>query len=314
MVNISTKYAYAIYTIIPNRGNIYHNRSKKIIKSLLEKVPSPSVYVVKALKKVLKPLVNLLITNGITYPLVSELLKETFVQVAETDFKSVGKAQTDSQINFLTGIHRKDVKRLRGQRFDQGIATENTSLGALLVSRWIADPQFLDEQGQPMALPRLIKKGGEKSFEALVVSVNKDIRSRAILDEWLNMKIVHINDNDLVCLNQQAFIPENDFEEKAWFFGENLHDHLATAVHNLKANDALFERAVFYDQLTLESVEELSKLSEKLGMQILLEINRQALALQTKDQSSATAKNRMRFGLYFYETKDENADGDSNES
>ena len=271
---------------------------------LLQQAPNPSIYIVKAFKKMAKPLVNLFISNGITYPVINELIKELFVEVAETEFILKGKQQTDSRINFLTGIHRKEVKRLKNQNIANQSSSEPPSLGALLISRWLGDPLFCDKHGNPLALPRLIKQGGQISFEGLVVSINKDIRSRAILDEWLNMNIVYVDDNKCICLNQNAFIPEQGFEDKAWFFGTNLHDHIAAASHNLKGNTPpLLERAVYYDQLTAESVKELADLSEKLGMDILIKINSRALALQNKDKSSKNAIQRMRLGLYFYNTE-----------
>jgi len=270
---------------------------------LLQESPKPSVFIVKAFKKMLKPLVNLFISNGITYPVINEILKEIFVDVAETEFILKGKQQTDSRINFLTGIHRKDVKRLRNQTANDTQFTETSSLGALLISRWLGDPIFSDGHGGPLALPRLIKQGGEVSFENLVISVNKDIRSRAILDEWLYMNIVYLDENNNICLNQNAFIPEQGFEEKAWFFSANLHDHIAAATHNLKSNrPPLLERAVYYDQLSTESVKELAELSEKIGMETLIKVNSHALKLQNKDKLSKTAIHRMRLGLYFYDT------------
>ena len=277
---------------------------------MLEKVTHPAIHVIRALKKILKPLVNLLISNGITYPVVSDLLKEIFVKVAETDFKLAGKQQTDSRINFLTGIHRKDVKRLRNRNSSEETHAEtSSSLGALLVSRWLGDPNYCDDQGNPHALPRLIKKGGIKSFEGLVVSINKDIRSRAILDEWLNLNIAYLDENDYVCLNRNAFIPQHGYEEKTWFLGENLRDHIAAAAQNLKGNEPpLLERAVYYDQLTAESVQELAELSEKIGMEALININSRALELQNKDTKSQKALHRMRLGLYFYKTTDEDSD------
>jgi len=271
---------------------------------LLQKSPNPTKYVIKALKKILKPLINLLIYKGITYPVFNEIVKELFVEIADTEFKLQDKQQTDSRINFLTGIHRKDVKRLRSQpNEDDAVAV---SLSALLISRWLGDPIYSDKQGNPLALPRLSKQGGDQSFEKLVVSVNKDIRSRAILDEWLNMKIVSLDENDFVCLNKTAFIPQQGYQEKAWFLGENCHDHLAAAINNLKGETSPFlERAVYYDQLTLESVKELAELSEKLGMETLLKINSHALTLQNKDKLSQSATNRMRLGLYFYHHSDQ---------
>jgi hypothetical protein len=273
---------------------------------LLQISANPSTYIVKSLKRLLKPLISFLISNDITYPVLNDLLKEIFIEVAETDFKLADKQQTDSRINFLTGIHRKDVKRLRRQATSKEKPQTTISLGALLVSRWLGDPLYRDDQGNTLALPRLLKQGGTRSFEGLVVSINKDIRSRAILDEWLRMNVVYLDENDYVCLNQNAFIPKHGYEEKTWFFGENIHDHIAAAVHNLNDNNPPFlERAVYYDQLSPESVQELAKLSEKLGMEVLININSHALELQNKDKHKQHPKHRMRLGLYFYNSPDD---------
>src|SRR4028118_1391499 len=66
------------------------------------------------LARLLRPLVRLLIRNGITFPAVTELLRELYVNVAEHDFTLPGKDQTDSRVSLLTGVHRKEVRRLRG--------------------------------------------------------------------------------------------------------------------------------------------------------------------------------------------------------
>jgi hydroxymethylpyrimidine pyrophosphatase-like HAD family hydrolase len=276
--------------------------SCKELLTLLQIAPNPTLYINKALKKLLRPLVTFLISNGITYPEVNEILKELFVEVAEKEFKLPGKNQTDSRINFLTGIHRKDVKRLKNKAVNE-IEQEIPSLSALLISRWLGDSRYCDNQGQPKALSRSIKQKGDISFEGLVVSVNKDIRSRVILDEWLHMEIVYLNENDEVCLNQNAFIPEKGHEEKTWFFGENIADHIAAAVHNLNGNTpAYLERAVYYDQLSSQSAEELTELSEQLGMDALLKINNRALSLQNNDKKNKNNNYRIRLGLYFYQS------------
>jgi len=274
---------------------------------LLQETPNPTKYLVKALKKILRPLVNLLIYKGITYPVLNEIVKELFVEIAETEFKLKDKKQTDSRINFLTGIHRKDVKRLRNSQID----TEEplaSSLSALLISRWLGDVNYSDDSGNPLPLAKLIKRGGNKSFEKLVTSISKDIRSRAILDEWLNMGIVYLDKNGLVCLNKTAYIPQQSDKEKIWFFANNCHDHLAAAINNIKAESPVFlERAVYYDQLSLESITELTELSKTLGMETLLKINSHALTLQNNDKYEKNAINRMRLGLYFYHTDDQSS-------
>ncbi len=255
------------------------------------------------MKKILKPLVKYLISSGITYPEISELLKEIYVETAESEFKLPGKKQTDSRINFLTGIHRKDVKRLRSQNRESS-ANQGSSLGALLISRWLGDPNYCEKPGKPLALPRLSKADEQISFDSLVSSINKDIRSRAILDEWINMEIVELDEDNKVHLNQNAFIPDDGFEEKIWFFGENLRDHLATATHNLRnKNNPRLERAVYYDELSEESVKELMKMSEELCMEILLKINAHAFELQQRDKKKHNSIERIRLGLYFFRSE-----------
>src|SRR6478735_10410648 len=66
------------------------------------------------LARLLRPLVRLCIRSGMTFPALAQLLRELFVNVAEHEFALRGKDQTDSRVSLLTGIHRKEVGRLRG--------------------------------------------------------------------------------------------------------------------------------------------------------------------------------------------------------
>ena len=93
------------------------------------------------------------------------------------------------------------------------------SLGAQLVAVWMGTERYLDDQGNPMPLPRFVSEGGDLSFEALVASVNSDIRSRVVLDEWLRLGVVHMDDERRVCLNAQAFVPAEGFDERPFTSG-----------------------------------------------------------------------------------------------
>lgn len=70
-----------------------------------------------------------------------------------------------------------------------------------------------------MALPRLASDPTRPSFAALVESVSKDIRPRAILDEWKRRGIATVD----------------------------ADDHAAAAGHNLTgAGHPMLERSVYY--------------------------------------------------------------------
>lgn len=269
--------------------------------------PSPSLAgpapaLVRALRRVLRPLVRVMLAQGITYPYLAELLKNLFVDVAATEFRLDNKPPTDSRISLMTGVHRKDVSRLRGELAQASEAVPDVvSLGAQLVAVWLGTARYLHEDGRPLPLARFASEGGELSFESLVAGVNSDIRSRVVLDEWLRLGVARLDDEGRVCLNAEAFVPSEGFDEKAYYFGHNLHDHAAAAAHNLLGGQApLLERSVQYDALSEASVAQLAKQSRDAGMKALLAINKSALALEQADASTTTNRHRMTFGIYFY--------------
>lgn len=262
--------------------------------------PAPAL--VRALRQVLRPLVRVMLAQGITYPYLAELLKSLFVDVADIEFRLDTKAPTDSRISLMTGVHRKDVSRLRSAlSHTQDAVPDVVSLGAQLVAVWLGTAKYLQEDGSPRPLARFASDGGEQSFESLVASVNSDIRSRVVLDEWLRLGVVRLDEAGLVCLNAEAFVPSEGFDEKAFYFGHNLHDHAAAAARNLLGGQApLLERSVQYDALSEASVAQLAKQSREAGMKALLAVNKTALALEQADATAPAPRHRMTFGIYFY--------------
>ena len=240
-----------------------------------------------------------MLSYQITYPLLINLLKSVYVDVAEREFQVGDKRQSDSRINLLTGVHRKDVKRLRAETGQSSAAPATASVGAQIIGRWLGSKDMVDARGKP--LPLALKSSGSDniSFEALVEAVCKqDIRPRVILDEWIRLGVAHI-ENDLIVLNTGAFTPEQGFEEKAFFFGKNTQDHISAATHNLLGlKPSYFDRSVYYDQLSKESIDELAEMANTLGMQALTELNKEALIRQERDKNRPGASYRMNFGIF----------------
>ena len=272
--------------------------------------------IIRAITNVMRPLVKFLIGSGITFPMFAEILKHIYVEVAAKDFKlSPEKEVTDSRITLLTKVHRKDVRRIRTEQqgFDvpeEGleVSSKKASLGAQIVAKWLADNQYVDEQGEPKKLfIHASKANGQSSFEKLVESINNDIRPRVALDEMLSQKMIVEGDDGIVTLNKSAFIPEEDFEDLLMHFDRNLHDHMAAAVHNIgtvKSAKKFIERSVYYKELTQSSIEQLEEIIENKGMENLISINKAAYDLAEEDQDKGNNNKRMTFGIYYY------ADGD----
>jgi hypothetical protein len=241
--------------------------------------------------------VRLLIRSGITFPAVTELLRELYVNVAEHDFALPAKEQTDSRVSLLTGIHRKEVRRLRGAGAPVNTVPVTVSRTSRILARWLADPAFTDSDRRPLPLPRSAEPL-EPSFERLVASVTRDVRPRAVLDEWLDRKLVTIDAEDRAVLSVEAYVPQGGDDQQLYYFGRNLHDHISAAVTNIEANSPQFlERAVHYDGLSEELAKQLQHRSREVALEALQKLNREA---HRASDGALSGRWRWNFGVYIY--------------
>jgi len=259
--------------------------------------PNAAAQLHAPLARLLRPLVRLCIRSGMTFPALAQLLRELFVNVAEHDFALEGKEQTDSRVSLLTGIHRKEVARLRGAGAPVHEAPATLSRTSAIIARWLAAPEFTDAKGEPLPLPRTAEDDAP-SFEQLVESITKDVRPRAVLDEWLDRKLVAINDDDEIVLIDTGFVPRGDDDRKWHYLGRNLHDHVAAAAENVSGPAPRFlERSVHYDGLSPKLAKRLEARSRELAMEALKVANREANRALAKDKGG---NSRWNFGVYVF--------------
>jgi Family of unknown function (DUF6502) len=248
--------------------------------------------------RILRPLVRLFIRCGMTFPALCDLLRELYVNVAEYDFTLAGKEQTDSRVSLLTGIHRKEVRRLRGAGAPVRLVPASVSRSSMIVARWIAALEFTDENGAPRPLRRAGDPGEGPTYEALVESVTRDVRPRAVLDEWLDRGMVTIDADGRIRLEEAAFAPRAGDERQFYYFGRNLHDHVAAAVENISASSPpFFERAVHYEGVSRAMAENMLALSRKIAVDSLQSVNRAAQGAVQDDPGGAW---RWNFGIYLF--------------
>ncbi len=246
--------------------------------------------------------------SGVTFPALTDALRHLFVDVAVTDILTQPKTRTDSRISLLTGIHRKDIRHFREQPTDRTLVPEVVTVASRIVARWLGSAPFIDKDGQPRSLPRVAEVGAEGiSFDALVCSVTSDIRSRAVLDDWLSQGLVHMTAEDHVVFSAGAFIPRPGGAEQLFYFARNLHDHVAAAVANISTIEAapFLDRSVHYDELTMEQASKLQAFARGVAVRALLEVNRKALVLvETTKATKGRPLHRVNFGVFVFDETD----------
>lgn len=256
----------------------------------------------RSLRRILKPLVRALIAQGVTAPALYNIVKQTYVDVAA---HQLGDAATDSRINVMTGVHRRDVKEFRNRdRSEDTALSQKISILSSVIGRWLSEPMYRNGD-DPAVLPRF---GNDvASFEALVRSVSRDIRPRTVLDELLRQQIISVTD-DQVTLVLDGLIGAGDTDQKLHFFAHNLGDHMQSAVDNLLSEPSPhMERAVYYNNLSVQSVSDIEQEARALGHEALRKVNAFAATRQAEDLKTGPDAHRFRFGVFFYK-EDEDAD------
>lgn len=274
-------------------------------------LPEPAL-AAEAVAKVLRPLARLAIDHGLQLPAVIDLLKKALVEEAMQTYALEGKegkkGSSDTRISLLTGVHRKDVRRLRTEaEQEQSIPLPMLPLAAVVVARWISDPRFLntDQTARPLARTPKHRQEGLPDFTMLVAEVSKDVGARAVLDELIRLGAVDTGDDGLVRLKSHGFVPKDGLRESFHFLADNVSEHLSAAVHNMnpyrQSNDMppKLEQCIFSHNLSREQVDELHNLARNLWSKSLQPFLEAATVAEQRSQSSPEPLYQIRFGVYF---------------
>ena len=255
----------------------------------------------KAVEKIFQPLAKLLIKADITYGEASEILKVSLVETATEKLNKSNEQVTDTRIHLITGVHRKDVRRIKTREN----SAQNTQLSAPItsqaISKWLGDPRFQNINGSPRPLSKK-SNASQDGFEDLINSISKDVRPRAVLDEMLSRKMVVTNALGQLELSLENIIANQPADDAANYLGMNIHDHLEVAVNNLTTGeDKQLERCAHYFGLSESAAQELENYSKEIGMSTLLRINEKAQEL-IKDSKNHGNWN-TNFGVFSYKSK-----------
>jgi hypothetical protein len=264
--------------------------------------PQVSQALSAAVITLLRPLVRLLLRNGIPYRTLSDLAKRVYVDVATEEFGIPGRKQSKSRVSILTGLSRKEVlrvKRLPGPD-DMG-ALQRYNRAARVISGWVRDRIFTNESGDPADLPF---EGGNASFKRLVRLYSGDTPARAILDELLRVGSVERTTEGKIHLFDRSYVPKKSEIEKIGILGTDVADLISTIDHNIRRTDApFFQRKVSYDHLPCEALPQLKKMAGKHSQALLESLDRW-LCKRDRDfnpQIGGTGRKRAGIGIYYFE-------------
>lgn len=258
---------------------------------------------ISAIFRLLRPLVRLLLRQGIPYGAMADVVKQVYVDVAFEEFALPGRKQSVSRVSIITGLSRKEVARLRQMDvWDDHEAVQQYNRAARVISAWVREPEFHDASGHPSPLPI---EGNHASFSALVRRYSGDMPVRAILDELLRVRAVEQLEDGRIRLLARSYVPAQGEVEKLEILGSDVTDLIATIDWNLHRppTEAYFQRKVQYDNLPVEVMPTLRTLTRERSQALLEQLD---LWMAGRDRDvnptvQGSGRKRAMLGIYYFE-------------
>jgi hypothetical protein len=256
-----------------------------------------------ALRMMLKPLVKLLVSQGVSHGDFSEAAKDVYVEVAIRNFDKSSKVN-QSRIAILTGLTRKEVKNVIDRAMRAEPNTKNFSRPSRVLAGWHSDPQFLGPYGVPLEIPyEASVDGGTPSFVDLVKTYSGDMAPRPMLKELMRIGAVIETENNTYKVMRRDFIPEALSAELVERLGEVTQNFFSTAAKNIEKkgpDDGLFERIVFAENgVTPNTVKLFDEFVKHRGQKFLEELDNWLVARE-KVEREVPRSIQTGFGMYHY--------------
>jgi hypothetical protein len=251
-----------------------------------------------ALGELLEPLTLSLLKSGITWKEFADLAKAKFVQVATKEFGIRGRPTNASRVAILTGIDRRDVRKLR-----LALARRRTTAPGFMskptqvLDGWSHDEEFLTASSRPRDLD---VEGESGSFTALVRRYAPGLPPVAMVKELKAAGAIAEVEGGKLRLVKRAYIPRDLNENQIRLWGSVLKDIGTTWEYNLARTSeqrSRFERRAINLSIDRKAIPEFQSFLEAEGMAFLERVDDWLSAHEARESNGA----RLGAGLYYIE-------------
>ncbi|MAS10616.1 hypothetical protein J7355_12625 [Endozoicomonas sp. G2_2] len=260
-------------------------------------------WLARACHRLLRPLVRIMLRHGVAHKDFDAVVRAVYAEVARESFAPAGKRPTDSHVAIVTGLTRKEVKRLREEA--DGVYDKTGWGGAnratRVLSGWHRDPDFTDAEGAPR---RLTLDGDKSEFTQLVRRYSGDIPTVAILDELERVHSVRREPDGTVSVLNRAYVPGVGDPERVRMLGSAAHDLLSTLEHNVsRTGDArpYFQRSVFNTRVDPRVLPVFHRLVSQQAQHLLEVFDDWLERHEIDDDNPQAPASRAGVGIYYFE-------------
>jgi hypothetical protein len=211
-----------------------------------------------------------LLRHGVGFGEFADAVRATYIDIAKAEWLPEGRPDTDARLALLTGIHVRDVHRIRDVSFG---APDDVELGqiARVLQGWCQNPIYLGPYGVPIEIQF---SGDGLSFEKLVAEcTNGEADPELVLEELMRTGAVKVTSDRYVRLLNRTYLPAPLDPLGLERLGKVVHYFVDTVDFNLqkkRQGSGRFERyAITMEGLSPEDFAALDQLVRQKGQEFL---------------------------------------------
>ncbi|HET6629320.1 MAG TPA: DUF6502 family protein [Woeseiaceae bacterium] len=266
--------------------------------------------ILNALLLALRPIARALLRAGIGFREFDEIAKMAFVDIATKDYGLRGRPTNISRVAVMTGLTRKEVRRLRDKSAagQEAMVTRPTPMATIL-HRWYTENEFLSQTGEPAELNF---DGPGATFSSLVRRYGGDIPPGAMRTELKRINAVEETARGTLRALKRSVISVDVEERLVTALARVLYPAALTLAHNTgHSNDLWVQRIVFTDNVRDEDVKRIRRIGTDRLIDFTESIDDLFAAYETlyESQDSPEPGRLVGVGVFYFEEADEGTIG-----
>ena len=236
----------------------------------------PGIHLLVALRRVLRPIVGILIRAGIRFDEFSDLARGVYVESAIRDGLDQATKPTRARVSMLTGLTRQQVDYYLDT--DGALPHPRPTLANVLVEvlqKWHTDAQYVGPYGIPLELEFEASSG--RSFRSLVAMVDPRVSAGIVLEELLRVgSVTYSGEKHFRAVSRYFMMPVPMSPQQLEYFGNTLTRLAKTLEYNMdpKNPQKRLERFVVADRgLPIDVLPKFERYARERTSEFLLDLD-----------------------------------------
>jgi hypothetical protein len=263
---------------------------------------SSGSHLLVALRRILRPIVRILIRAGIRFDEFAELARGVYVETAIRDSSDHATGLTRARASLIAGVTRQQIDYYVDT--DGALPSARPTLASVLVEvlqKWHTDAQYVGPYGIPLELEFDSSTG--RSFRNLVGVVDATVSPGIVLEELLRVGSVTHSGEKHFRAASRYFMAQAMSPQQLEYFGNTLTRFARTLEYNMNPQNSekRLERYVVADRgLPPDVLPKFERYARERTNEFLVDLDNWLSPYSSADESEPTERVGTGLNVFLY--------------